>query len=209
MDATAMFKLSYGLYIVSTSNDGVDSACVVNTLQQVTASPIQVSVAVNKDNFTRAQIEKAGRFEAVVLSQEVDMETIGTFGFHSSKDLNKFEHVAYERDAYGIPYISEHVSARLSCKVVNTVDIGSHILFIAEVEDAQNMAKEEVMTYAYYHQVKNGTTPKNASSYQAVVEKKTGWRCSVCGYIYEGDPLPTDFVCPVCHQPASVFEKLS
>ena len=208
MDMTAMFKLSYGLYVVSSSYEGKDAACVVNTLSQITASPIQVSVAVNKDNFTCQQIQKSGRFEGVVLSEDIDMGVIGTFGFQSSKDVDKFEGLAHERDTYGIPYLSEHVSARVSCKVVQSVDVGTHILFIAEVEDAQHMVNEPVMTYSYYHQVKNGTTPKNASSYQPVEEKKSGWKCSVCGYIYEGDLLPEDFICPICHQDASVFEKL-
>lgn len=208
MDEKALFKLSYGLYIISSSFEGKDAGCVVNTLHQVTSSPIQVSVAVHKDNVTQQIIDQAKRFDAVVLTQDVDMDVIGTFGFHSSKDINKFEKVSYQRDQTGIPYVNEHVAARLSCRVVNQLDVGSHMMFIAEVEEAEVLSQEEVMTYAYYHQVKNGTTPKNASSYQATEEVKKGWRCTICGYIYEGDPLPTDFVCPICGAPASVFEKL-
>lgn len=209
MDEKALYKLSYGLYVISSSFEGKDAGCVVNTLHQVTASPVQVSVALNKNNYTEEIIQKSGRFNAVVLTQNVDMEVIGTFGFYSSKDVEKFEKVPYVRDAHGIPSIKEHVAARLSCRVVNTLDVGSHVIFIGEVEEAEVLDHEEVMTYAYYHQVKNGKTPKNASSYQAPKEeKKSGWRCTICGYIYEGDPLPEDYICPICGAPASVFEKV-
>lgn len=209
MDEKALYKLSYGLYIISSSYQGKDAGCVVNTLHQVTASPVQVSVAVNKNNYTAEIMQKAGRFDAVVLTQDVDMEVIGTFGFYSSKDSDKFAKHAYVRDAHGIPYVKEHTAATLGCRIVQTLDIGSHILFIGEVEEAQVTSDEDVMTYAYYHLVKNGKTPKNASSYQASQEtKKVGWRCSICGYVYEGDPLPEDFICPICGAPAAVFEKL-
>lgn len=207
MNETALFKLSYGLYIISSTHDGKDAGCVVNTLHQVTATPIQVSVAVNKNNFTQQIIEQSGMFNASILTQDTPMELIKRFGFQSSKDHDKFDGIAYERDTRGIPYITHHMAAQLSCKVVQKLDIGTHMLFIGEVVDAQVLSDDEVMTYAYYHKVKNGTTPKNASSYQANTEKK-GWRCSICGYIYEGEVLPEDYICPVCGAPASVFEKI-
>lgn len=209
MDAKALFSLSYGLYIISTNHDGKASGCVINTLHQVTSSPTQVSIAVNKDNYTQSQIEQSGKFEAMILTQDVDMDVIGTFGFHSSKNMNKFETLPHELDEYGIPYLTQHVASRLLCRVVLAMDIGTHMLFIAEVEDAQVLSSEEVMTYAYYHQVKNGLTPKNASTFQETNnEVKRGWRCTICGYIYEGDPLPSDFICPICKADASAFEKL-
>lgn len=207
MNEQALYKLSYGLYIVSSSFEEKDAGCVVNTLHQVTATPVQVSVAVNKNNFTQQIIEKSGMFNATVFTQDAPMDIIKRFGFQSSKDHDKFDGITYERDARGIPYVKEHMAAQLSCKVVQKLDIGTHMLFIGEVVDAQVLSHEEVMTYAYYHKVKNGTTPKNASSYQANTEKK-GWRCSICGYIYEGENLPEDYICPVCGAPASVFEKI-
>lgn len=209
MDDKALYKLSYGLYVISSTFDGKDAGCVVNSLHQITASPVQVAVAINKNNFTTSIVEKANHFHVAVLTQGVAMETIGDFGFHSSKDYDKFSGKECQRDAFGIPYITEHVAASISCRVVQTLDVGTHILFVGEVEDAQQVCQEEVMTYAYYQQVKKGTTPKNASTYHAVKEKKVGWRCTICGYIYEGDPLPADFVCPICNAPASVFEKIS
>ena len=209
MDERALFKLSYGLYIISSSYEGKDAGCVANTLAQVTNSPNRLSIALNKNNETTNVIQKAGRFSAVVLTQNIDMGVIGTFGFQSSRDINKFEQVNFARDEAGVPYITDHVAARVSVKVSSTLDLGSHILFIGELEEAEILSDEEVMTYAYYHQVKNGLTPRNAPSYQEEkVEKKVGWKCSVCGYIYEGDPLPADFICPICHQDSSVFVKI-
>ncbi|WP_416325512.1 flavin reductase [[Eubacterium] hominis] len=207
MNETALFKLSYGLYIISSNFEGKDAGCVVNTLHQVTASPIQLSVAVNKDNYTKQVIEASGKFNAVALTQDVPMDTIKRFGFQSSKDHEKYEGIASKRDIQNIPYLTEHTAAYYTCKVVHQLDIGTHVIFIGEVIDCDVISQEEVMTYAYYHKVKNGTTPKNASSYQAKTEKK-GWRCTICGYIYEGDPLPEDYICPVCGAPAAVFEKI-
>ena len=207
MNETALFKLSYGLYIISSSFEGKDAGCVVNTLHQVTASPIQLSVAVNKDNYTETVIEKSGSFNAVALTQDVPMDVIKRFGFQSSKDHNKYDGIESKRDKQRIPYLTKHTAAVLTCRVVNQLDVGSHVIFIGEVVDCDVLCQDEVMTYAYYHKVKNGTTPKNASSYQEKPEKK-GWRCTICGYIYEGDPLPEDYVCPVCGAPASCFEKI-
>ena len=207
MNETALYNLSYGLYIISSTNEGKDAGCIANTLHQVTASPVQLSVALNKDNFSEQVIAESGYFNAVALTQEVDMDVIATFGFQSSKDHDKYASVPFSRDSKGIPYVKEHTAAYFTCKVVQQVDLGSHVMFIGEVIDCDNLAKEEVMTYAYYHKVKNGTTPKNASSYQEKTEK-SGWRCSICGYIYEGDPLPEDYICPICGAPAAVFEKV-
>lgn len=207
MNETALYKLSYGLYIISSSFEGKDAGCVVNTLQQVTSSPVQLSVAVNKNNHTQTIIERSGLFNAVVLTQDVPMDVIKRFGFQSSKDHDKYDGIAFERDCQSLPYVKEHTAAFYTCKVVGKLDAGSHMIFIGEVVDCDVLSSDEVMTYAYYHKVKNGTTPKNASSYQEKTEKK-GYRCTICGYIYEGDPLPKDYICPVCGAPASVFEKV-
>ncbi|MEG0709685.1 MAG: flavin reductase [Longicatena sp.] len=207
MDQKALYKLSYGLYIISSSENGLDVGCVANTLHQVTSSPMQLSITLNKDNVTQQVIDRTKKFDAVVLTQECNLDVIGTFGFHSSKDVDKFEKVAFKRDDQGIPYLIDHCASRFSCQVVAQLDLGTHVTFIGEVKDAEVLNNEEVMTYAYYHQVKNGTTPKNAPSFQEAPASK-GWRCSICGYIYEGEDLPSDFICPICKAPASVFEKL-
>ena len=210
MDLKAFFNLNYGLYIVSTQDGGQDVGCIVNTVTQVTNTPNQLMVAINKENFTAGAVQRAGRFAVSVLTESAPMELIGRFGFRSSKDEDKFEGLkAVEFKA--LPCPAEHVNAVLVCKVKETVDAGSHLLFIAEVEDAETLSKEPSMTYAYYHQVKNGLTPPKASSYQAAAAAPaavTRWQCSVCGYIYEGEELPAGFTCPVCKQGAEVFKKL-
>ena len=209
MDNTAFHTLSYGLYIVASKAEDGAAGCVVNTFQQVTSTPLQVSVALNKENATTGTVRAAGRFTAACLTQSAGMELIGTFGFRSSKDLDKFATCETAFDASGMPYVAEQACARFSARVVQEVDLGTHVLFVGEVEEAERLCAEAPMTYAYYHQVKGGKTPPKASSYQAQQEKKPGgWRCTVCGYIYEGETLPADYKCPICGQPASVFEKL-
>lgn len=207
MNDKALYKLSYGLYVISSTEGGKDVGCVANTLHQVTSSPVQLSITLNKDNYTEQVIARTGKFNAVALTQTVDMDVIRTFGFQSSKDHDKYANLPFARDALGIPYLKDHTAAYLSCKVVSQLDLGTHVLFVGEVVDADVLSEEEVMTYAYYHMVKNGATPKNAPSYQEKSEK-SGWRCTICGYIYEGDPLPADYICPICGAPASVFEKV-
>lgn len=208
MNETALHKLSYGLYIISSTSEGKDAGCVANTLHQVTSSPVQLSITLNKDNYTEQIIEKSGSFNAVALTQNVSMDVIRTFGFQSSKDHEKYAEIPHARDCQNIPYVKDNTAAFYTCKVVAKLDLGTHVMFIGEVIDCDVLCKEEVMTYAYYHMVKNGATPKNAPSYQEKTEKK-GWRCTICGYIYEGDPLPEDYICPICGAPASVFEKVA
>ena len=208
MDPKAFFKLSYGLYIISTEADGKQAGCIANTFNQVTNSPAQVSVALNKDNATEQMIEKSGRFAVTVLQQSADMELIGRFGFHCSRDTDKFFGLDCSTDEQGLPYVKAHAASRFSCKVVKTMDLGTHVLFIAEVVGSEVLDNVPVMTYEYYHQVKNGRTPKNAPSYQAEKKKVSGWRCLLCGYVYEGEILPPDFICPICSAPASAFEKI-
>ena len=149
MDQTAFFKLSYGLYIISTTFEGKDAGCVANTLHQVTSSPAQLAVTLNKDNYTEQLIEKSGRFAAVVLTEYCDMDTIKNFGFCSSRDNDKFEKCVYQRDTHGVPYPKEHMAARYSLRVVQTLDLGTHVMFVGEVEEAEVLSEEEVMTYAY------------------------------------------------------------
>jgi flavin reductase (DIM6/NTAB) family NADH-FMN oxidoreductase RutF len=169
MDRRALHKITYGLYIVSTAFEGKDSGCIVNTLAQVTSEPARLSVAINKNNFTEQQIEKSGYFAAVALEQNADIKLIGTFGFKSSRDTDKFEGLKIARDANGMPYITEHAAAWYSCRLADKLDIGTHMMLIGEVLDAQVLSEAEPLTYSYYQQVKKGTTPRNAPSYQKPV----------------------------------------
>lgn len=230
VDKSAFRNLSYGLYIVSSLKDGKPVGCVVNTFAQVTSDPPQVSIAINKDNYTTQGILETGMFEVSVVHKEAAIDLIGTFGFHTSKDFDKFADFATKDSSQGIPYVAEHVCAHFSVKVNQQLDLGTHIFFVGDVIEAEAVEDIEPMTYAYYHEVKGGRTPKNASSFssdvleaegekirEAVNEdlsaegvKKTriAWRCTLCGYIEFVDELPEDFVCPICGAPRELFERI-
>lgn len=209
MDKKALYQISSGLYLVSSKESDHRAGCIINTLMQVTSSPVQVTITVNKENDTTNTILKSRVFSVTMLTQNVDMNIIASFGFQSSKDVDKFGTREVFTDELGNPYIKEGMNARLACKVVKEVDLGSHILFVGEVVEGEVLSSEESMTYAYYQKEKKGTSPKNAPTYQEPEKsKKTRWRCKICGYIYEGEELPADFRCPICGRPASDFEKI-
>ena len=212
MDIQTFFKLSYGLYVVSARSGEKKYGCIVNTLQQVTAEPPMLSVAVNKNSVTAKAILDSGRFCGTVLTETADLHLIGTFGFKNSEAVDKFAAFSTKEDENNIPYLTEHAAARYSCEVAGTLDLGTHILIIGKVTEAEILSDEPVMTYDYYHRVVKGGTPPTAPSYKGNIShkpaQKAQWRCKICGYIYEGDPLPADFVCPICGQGADKFEKV-
>jgi flavin reductase (DIM6/NTAB) family NADH-FMN oxidoreductase RutF len=199
MNSSALFKLSYGLYIVSAKEGNKDNGCIVNTVMQVTSKPVRIGTTISKDNYTHGMIMRTGKYAIAVLTQDTPMETIGRFGFRSGRDFNKFEGIDYMRDDNNIAYPADNINAYMSCKVIAATDLGTHTMFIADVENCDVINDEEPLTYAYYHKVKKGYTPKAAPSYAEQNETPaTGFRCSVCGYIYKGDKLPPDFICPIC-----------
>jgi flavin reductase (DIM6/NTAB) family NADH-FMN oxidoreductase RutF len=200
MNNAAMFQLTYGLFVLTAKDGQKENGCIVNTVQQVTTTPNRISVAVNKNNYTHDMIAKTGQFNVSILSEEVPFELFKHFGFQSGRDVDKFanlEGFAYSENQ--IPYICKYANAYLSGKVVQTVDLGTHTLFIADVTDGDVLSNVPSVTYAYYH--------KNIKP-QPQETKKSGWRCKICGYIYEGDELPADFVCPICKHGAADFEKI-
>lgn len=199
MNKEGLTKLTYGVYIINTK----DSGCIVNTLTQVTND--KVIVAINKENYTNQMLKKYKKFNATVLTQKTYMKVIQTFGFTSSKETDKYVNFSTEIDNNGIPYLNENMAAIIECEVINEIDLDTHTIFIAKVIDTKKLSDEEVMTYDYYHKVKNGVTPPKAPTYQKITK---GYRCPICGYVYEGDTLPDDFICPICGAPASVFEKI-
>lgn len=215
MDTKAFRNLSYGLYIISSKKDDKPVGCVVNTFSQVTSTPAQASVAVNKENYTSQGIQETGAYEVAVINEAASMELIGKFGFHSSVDTDKFSEFETAVSEQGIEYVTQASCAHFSVKVTQEIDLGSHILFIGEVVAAEPIAGEAPMTYAYYHQVKGGKTPPKASSYNggdevAVADDKpkVAWRCKICGHIEYVEELPEDFVCPVCGVGRELFEKI-
>lgn len=207
MDLQAFFKMSYGLYILSSAYGGKQNGCIVNTVGQVTAEPPKVAVAVNKLNLTTELIEKSGAFNAIALTEGASMDLIGRFGFRSGKDTDKYDGLPHGVDTQGIWYPSEGASAIFSCKVLDKLDLDTHVMFVGEAVEATALSTDPVMTYDYYHKIKRGLTPPTAPSYKKP-EEKHGWRCKICGYIHEGDELPADFICPICKKDASFFEKI-
>lgn len=165
IDSSAFHSLSYGLYVIGTTGADGDAGCIANTFQQVTSSPFQVSVALNNDNVTTGRVLESGRFTAACLSEEASMELIGRFGFHTSADTDKFDGVAHEKDAAGVPYVTESSCAWFSARVVNSMNLGTHTMIVGEVEEAGTLDSDAPMTYAYYHMVKGGKTPPKASSF--------------------------------------------
>lgn len=224
IDTSAFRSLSYGVYIVSAKGAGLMAGCIVNTLVQVTSSPARVSVAINKENATAGAVADAGRFEAAVLAESAPMELIGRFGFHTSAEVDKFAETEHAIDPAGMPYVTEHAVARIGARVIDTVDVGTHYVFVGEVEFAEVLSDEAPMTYAYYHQVKGGKTPPKASSYNPDADAaeateagatsndggkpRYGWRCLLCGYVVEMDELSDDFTCPMCGATRDMFERI-
>lgn len=214
MDTKALRELSYGVYILSTLGDGLrPTGCVVNSVMQVTSSPATVLVSVNHNNYTNECIAKRGKFAVSILGEDCDPGLIGRFGFQSGRTTDKFDGIGFTTRG-GLPMPDDAV-CWMSCKVLNTMETSTHTLFLAEVVDAGMGKGGRPMTYAYYHQVVKGKSPKNAPTYQPEPEAPAAgdvWRCSVCGYIYEGktpfEQLPDSYTCPICKQPKSAFEKV-
>lgn len=214
MNKNAFQNLSYGVYIVSTLDGARPTGCVANSAMQITSSPATIAVSMNHDNYTNSCIKASGKFAVSVLSEQADPGLIGTFGFQSGKDINKFEGVqVVERE--GISVVSD-ACAYVVCKVIDTMETSTHTVFLGEVIDADTLKKEEPMTYAYYHKVVKGKSPKNAPTYieEETVEKVTSeakWTCGICGYVYDGsfpfENLSDAFECPICKQPKGVFVK--
>lgn len=213
INKNAFRNMSYGVYVVSTLDGERPTGCVANSAMQITSEPATIAVSINHDNYTNSCIEKTGKFAISVLTEQSDAGIIGTFGFQSGKDVNKFDGVeAVEQE--GISVVSDACSY-IICKVINKMETATHTVFLGEVIAADVLKEEEPMTYAYYHKVVKGKSPKNAPTYieeePEVAQKEEKWVCGICGYEYRGelpfDEVPDEFVCPVCKQPKSVFEK--
>lgn len=195
MDQKAMYQLTYGLFVLS-AKDKKDNGCIINTAGQVTTSPNRITIAVNKQNYTNDMIQKTGLFNLSVLDQSAPFSLFRQFGFQSGRDTDKMTSGSYTRSENGILYLTEYTSAYLSGKVVETLDLGTHMLYLADVTDAAMISGKEPVTYSYYQ--------KNIKPVQEQ-KKKTGWVCRICGYVYEGESLPDDFICPFCKHGADDF----
>lgn len=197
IDNSALFKLTYGLFVITTNDGEKDNGCIVNTVTQITDSPKRISVAVNKQNYTCVTIKKTGKFTVSILTQETPFEVFRRFGFQSGREVNKFDDFQeIDRCSNGLIYLTKFSNAFISANVIDTIDCGTHLLFIAEVDEAKILSQELSVTYEYYFANIKPKTDK----------KVKGWVCKICGYVYEGDKLPKDFICPICKHGADDFE---
>nr|MDD5837119.1 ferritin family protein [Eubacteriales bacterium] len=205
MNEKAMHKLSYGLFVLTAKDGDRDNGCIINTAIQAASAPNQLSICVNKANFTHDMIKKTGKFVVSIISQGATFDLFKHFGFQSGKDVNKFENFTdYKRCENGICYITKGTNAYISVTVTGTQDLGSHTMFVGTIDDMEVLSDQRSATYEYYFE---SIKPKP----KAVGETPQGqtiWRCTICGYEYVGEELPEDFVCPVCKHPASDFEKI-
>lgn len=204
MDMKTMFNLTYGLFVLTAAAGGKESGCIINTAGQVTVEPNQISITVNKANYTHDLLRESGKFNISILSEEASFDTFRHFGFQSGRDVDKFAgYESCKRSANGLHYVTAGCNGYISASVNQTVDLGTHTLFIATVEDMEVLSEVPSATYTYYqsHIKPKPEKPKATG--------KTVWRCVVCGYIYEGEELPADFICPLCKHPASDFEKVT
>lgn len=213
MNFDAFRNLSYGVYIISTWDDGRPTGCTANSAMQITAEPATIAISINHDNYTNKCIEKTGRFAISILGEKSDSSIIGKFGFQSGKNVNKFDSVKHGVKAF-MPIVADSCGY-VTCEVINKMETDTHTVFLGKVLEADVLLKDDPMTYAYYHKVIRGKSPKNAPTYIAEDEKDDNngekYVCSVCGYVYEGEisfeELPEDYACPICRQPKSVFKK--
>lgn len=205
MNTKAMHKLSYGLFVLTANENGKDNGCIINTAIQAASEPNQLSICVNKSNYTHDMIFRTGEFNVSTINQNADFELFKHFGFQSGKNTNKFENFSdFKRSKNGIAYITEGINSYISVKVNKTVDLGSHTMFIGEITDMDVLNDVPSATYEYYL---NNIKPK-PEAVGTTNDGQTVWRCTICGYEYVGEELPDDFVCPLCKHPASDFEKV-
>ena len=200
MDSQVMNNLSYGLFVLTAKDGDKDNGCIINTAAQVTTTPNRIIVTVNKDNLTHDMIVDTGEFNVSILDESASFDTFKQFGFQSGRDVDKFLEVSFARAQNGIVYLTKQCNGYISGKVVESKDLGTHTMFIAEVTDGGVLSDKPSVTYAFYHaNIKPSAKP---------VQEKQGFVCTVCGYIYEGSELPADFVCPLCKHGAEDFKPL-
>jgi len=219
MDKKIFRDISYGMYIITTKDkENKNVGCVVNTVTQLTSKDPIISISINKDNYTNQAIKENKTFAISILSTETSKDLIGTFGYHSSKDTNKFNKLNYEI-INNILIIKENTCGYIIAETINIIDCHTHDLFIAKVLDTNKISNLEPMTYKYYHENLKGISPKNAPTYieqEIKTENSLQYQCSLCGYIYDNnkeeinfEELPDDWKCPLCGAPKSLFTKIN
>lgn len=204
IDNKAIFNISYGLFVLVAQQGGKDNACIINVAQQVTSDPLQLMICVNKANLTHDMVLRTLKFNLCPLSEEATMKPFQHFGFQSGRTVDKFAECETElRTDNGLRYLPKYINSVISCVVTKSIDLGTHTMFIARVMEARVLSDSPSITYAYYQQ---HIKPKPSNPQTLEPSNKKKWVCDVCGYVYEGDELPADFICPWCKHPASDFK---
>ena len=200
MNTNALFKIGYGLYILSCHENGKDNACIVNTVMQVTSNPCKIAICVNKNNHTCTMLKNTRKFNVSILDEEAEFEIFKHFGYQSGKDVDKFLNFIHtKRTPNGVLYITKNTNAFLSAWVQDEIDLDTHVMFIAQLVDAEILSDKPTVTYDFYQ--------KNIKPKPEATASK-GWRCKICGYVYENENMPADFICPICKHGAVDFEKI-
>lgn len=199
LDPKALYQLGYGLYVLTTNDGETENGCIVNTVMQAASNPLIIAVGVNKQNYTCELIQKTGVLNINSLTENTPYEVFQHFGYQSGRNVDKFEGCSPDRSENGLVILPKHIKGFLSLAVEQETDLGSHILFLCKVTEGRLLSDEETVTYSYYQQ---HIKPKPQ------LEKKKGFVCRICGYIYEGETLPEDFVCPICKHGVEDFEPI-
>lgn len=200
MDTNALFNIGYGLYVLTTKDNEKDNGCIVNTVMQVTSNPCQIAVCVNKMNYTNEMIKNSKKFNVSILSKNSKFDIFEHFGYKSGKDSDKFADFSdVKRSENGLLYVTKDTNAYICAEVKQEIDFDTHTMFIAEVVDAKTLSDVATVTYEHYQ---SNIKPKPQKT------EKSGWRCKICGYVYEGEVLPDDYICPLCKHGAVDFEKI-
>ena len=199
VNPSALFKLGYGLYVVTCHDGKKDNGLIVNTVMQVTTNPDRIMVTINKQNYSHDVIKKSGVMNVNCLTEAAPFAVFEAFGFKSGRDTDKFANCAPKRSANGMAVLPRHINAFLSLQVESYTDLGSHGMFLCKITESEVISNDPSMTYAYYHA---NVKPKPQA------QKKKGYVCKICGYVYEGETLPEDIVCPLCKHGASDFEEI-
>ena len=204
MNPETLFKISYGLFVITAKKGDGHNGCIINTVGQVASEPNRISFSINKQNLTRDLIDEDGNFTVSIISEDADFELFKHFGFRSGRSVDKFEDFFDTlKTKNGTLAVTKGTNAYISGKVAYQLDLDSHTLFVADITEMEVLSSTPSATYAYYHA---NIKPKKK---EEAPKGKTVWRCKICGYEYEGEELPADYICPLCKHPASDFEKVN
>lgn len=200
MDTKVLFNIGYGLYLLTAKEEDKDNGCIINTAMQVTSEPLQVAITINKKNYTTGMIQRTKKFNLSILDESAPFEIFKNFGYQSGANVNKFENYNdVKRSPNGLFYLTKNSNSYISAYVKQEIDLGTHIMFIAQLVEAEILSEKTSVTYDFY-QKNIKPKPQNTN--------KKGWRCKICGYIYEGEILPADYICPICKHGAIDFERI-